>query len=272
MSLASLGDIDRDGYGDFVVGAPYGGLRGHGAVYIYHGSSTGVLEKYSQVIYAENLDVPVNTFGFSVSGGLDLDGNRYPDLVVGAYESATAIFFRSRPVIKMDSYVSFDLESKLISLDDRNCTLSDGSRVTCFPLRACFKYSGEGVFSRHNFNIQYALDVKKTKSPRLFFLELEGRNMMNRTIMVDRERQFCRTVQVRLNHFTCFLANNFYRLIGELDWKFSSSTTKTFQALFNQKKKKSKRRDRILFVTFSVIVVQSFDSSDLINQNPFHHS
>ncbi|XP_017788499.1 PREDICTED: integrin alpha-PS2-like [Habropoda laboriosa] len=190
LSLASLGDIDRDGYGDFVVGAPYGGLRGHGAVYIYHGSPTGVLEKYSQVIYAENLDVPVNTFGFSVGGGLDLDGNRYPDLVVGAYESGFL------PVIKMDSYVSFDLESKLISLDDKNCTLSDGSRVTCLPLRACFKYTGEGVFSKHSFNIQYVLDVKKTKSPRLFFLELEGRNTMNRTIKVDRDQQFCRTVQV----------------------------------------------------------------------------
>ncbi|XP_043525000.1 integrin alpha-PS2-like isoform X2 [Frieseomelitta varia] len=196
LSLASLGDIDRDGYGDFVVGAPYAGPRSHGAVYIYHGSPTGVLEKYSQVIYAENLDVPVDTFGFSVAGGLDLDGNLYPDLVVGAYESGTAIFYRSRPVIKMDSYVSFDLESKLISLDDRNCTLSDGNRVTCLPLRACFKYNGEGVFSRHNFNIQYVLDVKKTKSPRLFFLELEGKNTMNRTIMVDRDRQFCRTVQV----------------------------------------------------------------------------
>lgn len=180
-----------------MVGAPYGGLRGHGAVYIYHGSSTGVLEKYSQVIHAENLDVPVDTFGFSVAGGLDLDGNHYPDMVVGAYESSTAVFFRSRPVIKMDSYVSFDLESKLISLDDRNCTLSDGNRVTCLLLRACFKYNGDGVFPRHNFNIQYVLDVKKTKSPRLFFLELEGRNTMNRTIMVDRDRQFCRTVQVQ---------------------------------------------------------------------------
>ncbi|CAD1475193.1 unnamed protein product, partial [Heterotrigona itama] len=196
LSLASLGDIDRDGYGDFAVGAPYAGPRSHGAVYVYHGSPTGVLEKYSQVIYAENLDVPVDTFGFSVAGGLDLDGNLYPDLVVGAYESGTAIFYRSRPVIKMDSYVSFDLESKLISLDDRNCTLSDGNRVTCLPLRACFRYNGEGVFSRHNFNIQYVLDVKKTKSPRLFFLELEGKNTMNRTIMVDRDRQFCRTVQV----------------------------------------------------------------------------
>ncbi|XP_017880871.1 integrin alpha-PS2 isoform X2 [Ceratina calcarata] len=196
LSLASLGDIDRDGYGDFAVGAPYGGLRGRGAVYIYHGSPTGVLEKYSQVIDAENLDVPIRTFGFSVAGGLDLDGNRYPDLVVGAYDSGAAVFFRSRPVIKMDSYVSFDQESKLISLSDPNCTLSDGSRVTCFPLKACFKYTGEGVFARHNFNIQYVLDVKKTKSPRLFFLELEGRNMMNRTIIVEKDQQFCRTVQV----------------------------------------------------------------------------
>nr|XP_031836147.1 integrin alpha-PS2 isoform X2 [Nomia melanderi] len=199
LSLSSLGDIDRDGYGDFAVGAPYGGLHtDSGAVYIYHGSATGVLEKYSQVIYAEELKLPAHlkTFGFSVSGGLDLDGNHYPDLIVGAYESSTAVFFRSRPVIKMDSYVTFDQESKLISLDDKNCRLSDSSRVTCFPLRACFKYSGEGVLTSHTFNIQYVLDVKKTKNPRLFFLELEGRNMMNRTITVDRDRQFCRTVQV----------------------------------------------------------------------------
>lgn len=94
LSLASLGDIDRDGYGDFVVGAPYAGPNGRGVVYIYHGSRTGVLEKYSQAIYAEDLDSPVQTFGFSVAGGLDLDGNVYPDLVVGAYESAAAMFFR----------------------------------------------------------------------------------------------------------------------------------------------------------------------------------
>nr|XP_003704431.2 PREDICTED: integrin alpha-PS2 isoform X1 [Megachile rotundata] len=196
LSLASLGDIDRDGYGDFVVGAPYGGLRGRGAVYIYHGSRTGVLEKYSQVIYAENLDMPVSTFGFSVSGGLDLDGNRYPDLVVGAYESASAMFFRSRPVIKMDSFVSFGLQSKLISLDDRNCTLSSGTRVTCLLLRACFKYNGEGVFPRHRFNIQYVLDVKKMKTPRMFFLELEDTNVMNRTIEVEQDREFCSMTQV----------------------------------------------------------------------------
>ncbi|XP_032674406.1 integrin alpha-PS2 isoform X2 [Odontomachus brunneus] len=196
LSLASLGDIDRDGYGDFVVGAPYGGPNGRGVVYIYYGSRIGVSEKYSQVIHAEDLGSPVQTFGFSVAGGLDLDGNIYPDLVVGAYESAAAMFFRARPVIKMDSYVTFGSESKLISLDIKNCTLSDDTRVTCLPLTACFRYTGDGVLMRHNFNVQYVLDVKKTKNPRLFFLELEGKNTMNHTITVERDRQFCRTVRV----------------------------------------------------------------------------
>lgn len=96
LALTSLGDINLDGYGDFAVGAPYDGPNGCGAIYIYHGSSSGPLEKYSQVIFAEDLAGMTNlkTFGFSLSGGIDLDGNMYPDLVVGAYESNKAIVFR----------------------------------------------------------------------------------------------------------------------------------------------------------------------------------
>lgn len=94
--MTSLADINLDGYGDFAVGAPYDGPNGQGAVYIYHGSPTGPLEKYSQVIYAEDVvgTTYLNTFGFSVSGGIDLDGNMYPDLVVGAYEANKAIVFK----------------------------------------------------------------------------------------------------------------------------------------------------------------------------------
>ncbi|XP_015188813.1 PREDICTED: integrin alpha-PS2-like [Polistes dominula] len=196
LSLAFLGDIDHDGYGDFAVGAPYAGLNGRGAVYVYRGSRNGVSEKYSQVIHAEELNVPIETFGFSVAGSLDLDGNHYPDLVVGAYESSSAFFFRARPVIKMDSFVTFETESKLISLDDKNYTLSDGTRVTSLPLRGCFKYSGDGVSSKYVFNVQYVVDVKKTKAPRLFFIEDENKNMINKTITIERNQQLCRTVQV----------------------------------------------------------------------------
>lgn len=199
LSLASLGDIDRDGYGDFAVGAPYAGTENHGAVYIYHGTREGVSEKYSQVIHAEDLSDQVSTFGFSINGGLDLDGNKYPDMVVGSYESDTAMFFRSRPVIKMvpeDTFVEFSSTSKLISLDDKNCTLSDKTRATCLELRTCFKYTGDGVLSSYNFSVQYVLDVKKTKNPRMFFIEHEGISIQNQTILIDRDQQFCRTVRV----------------------------------------------------------------------------
>lgn len=96
LSLTSLGDINLDGYGDFAVGAPYDGPQGRGAVYIFHGSPDGPLEKHSQVIFAEDVlgSGPLATFGFSVSGGVDLDGNMYPDLVVGAYETNQAITFK----------------------------------------------------------------------------------------------------------------------------------------------------------------------------------
>lgn len=95
LALTSLNDINLDGYGDFAVGAPYDGPNGRGAVYIYHGSPNGPLEKYSQVIYAEDVsDSFLNTFGFSVSGGIDLDGNMYPDMVVGAYDSNKVVVFK----------------------------------------------------------------------------------------------------------------------------------------------------------------------------------
>lgn len=94
LALTSLGDVNLDGFGDFAVGAPYDGPKGRGAVYIFHGSKNGLREKPSQIIYSEDVShsrfAPVSTFGFSLSGGIDLDGNLYPDLAVGAYESNMA--------------------------------------------------------------------------------------------------------------------------------------------------------------------------------------
>lgn len=92
LALTSLGDINLDGFGDVAIGAPYDGPKGHGAVYIFHGSKNGLLPKASQIIYAEDVSGsrPISTFGFSLSGGIDLDGNLYPDLAVGAYESNSA--------------------------------------------------------------------------------------------------------------------------------------------------------------------------------------
>lgn len=84
----------------------------------------------------------MSTFGFSISGGIDLDGNLYPDLVVGAYESNKAIVFKSRPVAVMEATTNFQSETKYISLDDKKCTHRQGKQVTCTSINSCLKYSG----------------------------------------------------------------------------------------------------------------------------------
>lgn len=63
---------------------------------------------------------PLKTFGGSLSGGVDLDGNKYGDLVVGAFESDIAIVLRARPVINVN--LKHELTQKYIKIDGvRGC-------------------------------------------------------------------------------------------------------------------------------------------------------
>ena len=54
LSLASLGDLNLDGYEDLAVGAPN---DGSGAVYIYLGTASGLSTKYSQVFIVESTNI-----------------------------------------------------------------------------------------------------------------------------------------------------------------------------------------------------------------------
>ena len=76
------------------MGAPYGGSEGEGIVYIYRGSKSGVREKADQVIQGSNVRKNIRSFGFSLAGGVDMDSNKYPDLVVGAAHSNQAVLLR----------------------------------------------------------------------------------------------------------------------------------------------------------------------------------
>ncbi|XP_075237231.1 uncharacterized protein LOC142333690 isoform X2 [Lycorma delicatula] len=228
LAVAALGDINKDGFGDVAVGAPYDGPFEQGAVYIYHGSPEGIRDKPSQVIMAEQISNRVSTFGFSLAGGHDLDNNQYPDLVVGAYESDTTVFLRARPVVKMQATVNFNVESKQVILEEKNCTLKDNTWVPCLPLDACLEYNGIGVDNTLDFDIQLILDSKKTKSPRMFFLSDEGRNVMNQTLRIEKSTPLCKSMFVYLkpsirDKLTALEAEMRYSLRGEKQWAAAST-------------------------------------------------
>ncbi|KPP64506.1 hypothetical protein Z043_117144, partial [Scleropages formosus] len=78
--IASLGDIDDDGYQDVAIGAPKEDDYA-GAVYIYHGDVDGVIGIYSTKLSGRRIHPSLRMFGQSISGGVDMDRNGYPELL-----------------------------------------------------------------------------------------------------------------------------------------------------------------------------------------------
>jgi hypothetical protein len=83
---AAAGDLNGDGFADFVVGASKqdNGASDEGNAFVYYGSAGGPPSSPSVT-----LDNPLNQgagyFGWRAAGAGDLNGDGYADLVVGAY-------------------------------------------------------------------------------------------------------------------------------------------------------------------------------------------
>ncbi|CAD6185818.1 unnamed protein product [Caenorhabditis auriculariae] len=135
LSITKLGNVDGDknDINDFAVGAPFA-FDGAGAVYIYHGSKNPekFRRKPAQIIKGDELPnvSGMRSFGFSLSGGSDMDGNGYPDLLVGAVSKNFVALLRSRPVISIGTV--HKIPSKMIDIE-KGVNCPRGAK-TCFPM------------------------------------------------------------------------------------------------------------------------------------------
>lgn len=188
--IGSLGDIDDDGFPDVAIGAPNeNDFRG--AVYIYHGDPNGLVARYSMKLLAQNIDPELRMFGHSISGGVDMDGNGYTDVTIGAFMSDSVVLLRARPVITVQIAI---LLPESINITAPQC--HDGYQpVNCFNVTTCFRFHGKQVPGEIELAYNLTADaVKKQKGlqTRVYIQASDPVSQVMENIKLSSNKESCK--------------------------------------------------------------------------------
>ncbi|XP_076636338.1 integrin alpha-8 [Colletes latitarsis] len=163
------GDLDADGFDDIIVGAPW---EESGAIYIYNG---GPDLKHNKLQVSERIDgmslsnsiypLKIKTFGFSMSKPIDIDGNGYPDIPVGAYKNGHATVLLSKLVVKTELVIRAVPDAL-----DRDAEQ--------FVIEICPRYDGHNIKNVQDTESKITITVdEQYRRTKETFLELRSSNL-----------------------------------------------------------------------------------------------
>ncbi|EDW47968.1 GM21601 [Drosophila sechellia] len=127
-TLSRIGDINKDGYNDVAVGAPF---AGNGSVFIYLGCENGLREQPSQRLNAPSQQPckhGSHMFGHGLSRGSDIDGNGFNDFAIGAPNAEAVYLYRAYPVVKIHAII----KPKLVNPEEERVNIT-----VCYRLDFC---------------------------------------------------------------------------------------------------------------------------------------
>ncbi|XP_043920945.1 integrin alpha-9 isoform X2 [Protopterus annectens] len=199
-AIALLGDIDDDGFPDVAVGAPKEDDF-TGAIYIYHGDAGGIVACYSMRLSGQRINPVLQMFGQSISGEVDMDGNGYPDITVGAYLTDTVVLLRTRPVITVVASIVLPVS---INITSDRC--HDGvHQLSCIKVSVCFCFHGKEVPGKIGLNYHLTADVAKKEkglqSRLSFILSGEMTSQITDEIQLSHMMQTCKNYTVYVKQY-----------------------------------------------------------------------
>ncbi|XP_059474199.1 integrin alpha-4-like [Neocloeon triangulifer] len=146
LTIACIGDMDRDGYEDFAIAAPYADADS-GEVQIFYGSKEGLM--HQQTLKGREIYPGLSGFGYSISRGQDIDRNGYKDIAIGSYRSGHAVIFRSYRVVTLN--ISMDFAEQALSVN-----------ATSVLFKYCIKYDGKSKPKLLDVAFELKLDDRLT--------------------------------------------------------------------------------------------------------------